>query len=940
MKNNKLLRKVLKGLGIALMVIIVLAIILPFVFRKQIVEAVKTEINKSVNAKVDFTDYHLTLFRNFPDFTLGLDHVTVVGVDEFAKDTLANIQSLKVTIGLFSVISGSQYNIKKISIDQPKILLKVLKGGKANWDIAKQTAADTAKAAPAAEPSSFKLSLKKLTITNASIKYDDADAGMYADIKNLNHLLKGDLTADFTSLSTETTIDTIDFSYGGIQYLHKGNISLTADIDADLKNSKYTFKENELRLNNLFLGFDGWVAMPADDIDMDIKFSARKTEFKNFLSLIPAVYSKDFEKVKTGGTLALDGFAKGTYNDKSLPAFALNVLVQNAMFQYPDLPKAVTNINVDVHISNKDGKPNSTLIDIKKAHFEMAGNTADIRMSVATPVSDPAIDGTVKVKIDLAQVKQFYPLDASEQLNGKVDADVSMKGRLSSIEKEKYNEFQAKGQIGVTGMNYKSKDYPQGIMVSELKLLFSPQFVDMPACNIKMGRSDISANGRLDNLLFYIFKNDKLKGTFNSRSNVVDLNEFTGGSSSATATPAATTPQQSSAMTVIEVPANLDIVLKSSFGKIIYDKMELSNVLGIVKIQDRKVTLENLKMDLLGGNMAVSGFYSTQKTQPQVNFNLDIKGFDIPKTYKTFVTVQKLAPIMERCTGKFSTTMSFITDLDGAMSPVYNTMSGNGKLSANNVSVQGFEPLNKVAEVLKIEKFRKIGFDKTEISFSFANGKLEVKPYTFTFEKIKATASGFSSLDQSINYLVNLEIPRELFGGQANGVLNDLVGKANSKGANLTPGNTIFVDLVIGGTVTKPTVKAGVKGSAKEVLEDLKKEAEKQITDKVKEEVGKVKADVQAKIDKLLADANAKAQQIRDQAKAAGDKLVAEADAQGQDLVKKASNPIAKAAAKETAKQMLKEAKDKSQALQDEGNRNAQKVLDDAQKEADKLRNS
>ena len=61
--------------------------------------------------------------------------------------------------------------------------------------------------------------------------------------------------------------------------------------------------------------------MPEEDIDMDITFKTTKTDFKTLLSLIPAIYMKDFEDVKTSGKLALNGFAKGTYNDSILPAF-------------------------------------------------------------------------------------------------------------------------------------------------------------------------------------------------------------------------------------------------------------------------------------------------------------------------------------------------------------------------------------------------------------------------------------------------------------------------------------------------------------------------------------------------------------------------------------------------------------------------------------------
>ncbi len=913
-----------------------MAIILPVVFKKQIVEAVKTEINNSINAKVDFKDYHLTMFRNFPNLTLGLDDLTVVGVKEFDKDTLANVKKIRVTIGLFSVIKGDQYNIRKISINDSKIKLKVLKGGKANWDIAKASA-DTTKKAEPAKPSTFKLSLNKLEIVNSTIFYDDMDGDMHASIKRLDHELSGDLSADFTSLKTKTTIDTVNFSYGGVTYLKKANISLKADIDADLKNSKYTFKENEFMLNNLFLGFDGWIAMPKEDIEMDIKFNTKKTEFKNILSLVPAVYSKSFDKVEAKGKLALDGYLKGIYNEKRIPAFALNLLVENAMFKYPDLPKAVNNINLDLKVSNKDGKTDNTIIDIKKLHLEMGSNPADIKMLVTTPVSDPNINGAIKIKLNLAEVKQFYPMEATDQLNGNVKADIALKGKLSSIEKKKYEDFEAKGEVGISNMSYKSKDFPMGVIINEIKMLFSPAFVDMPICNLKIGKSDIAAKGKLDNLLFYVFKNELLKGSFETKSTLLDLNEFMTDSGNKEAVSANNT-EKSSGITAIEVPANLDLSLRSSFGRILYDNLDMSNVLGIIKLNNRKLSLETFKMNILGGGLTVNGYYSTQKAEPQVDFNLDITNFDIPQTWKTFVTVQKLAPVAEKCSGKFSAKMKLNSLFDGKMNPQYNSMNGSGALSANNLSVKGFEPLNKIADALKIDKFRNLGIDKVALNFSFANGKVEVKPYSFTFEKIKTTISGWNSLDQSISYDVVMEIPRELFGGAANGVLNDMVSKANSNGLNIQPGNVIIVAAKIGGTITKPTISTNIKKSVNDAVNDLKNQVIEEVKDKVNQEVKQVKADVEAKIQKILADAQVAADQIRAQAKSAGDALIAEADKQGKALVDQANNPITKAAAKKTAEKLVEEATNKSNQLQQEAEVKANKVLDDARKEAEKLR--
>ena len=73
--------------------------------------------------------------------------------------------------------------------------------------------------------------------------------------------------------------------FDGVKYLKNVKADIKADLDMDMPNMKFTFKENEATINQLVLGFDGWVAMPADDIDMDITWNAKKSDLGTLLSL-------------------------------------------------------------------------------------------------------------------------------------------------------------------------------------------------------------------------------------------------------------------------------------------------------------------------------------------------------------------------------------------------------------------------------------------------------------------------------------------------------------------------------------------------------------------------------------------------------------------------------------------------------------------------------
>ncbi len=930
-KQKNVSRKILKWTGILFLVLIILLIATPFLFKKQIVQLVKDTVNKELNAKVNFGEFDLTLISTFPDITLSIDSVSIANVGDFEGDTLLSAKKITIGLNLMSVIKGDQYKINTIVLNQPRIHALALKNGTANWSITKPSADTTAAVTVTPEKASpFKMTLKKLEIKNGYIVYDDASLGFKIELCNMNHTLSGDFTSDNFVLKTFTEVEKMQLSYGGITYLNKVKTNAKADMDVDMPNFKFTFKNNEFSLNELTLGLDGYFAMPKNDMDMDLTFKANQTEFKNILSLVPGVYTADFKDVKTAGSLSLEGFFKGIYNDKKMPAFGGKLIIKDAMFQYPSLPKSANHIEVDLVFDNKIGEPDATVIDLNKFHVEMAGNPVDAVMHVSTPVSDANISATVVAKINLATIKEVMPLEKGADLNGLINADIKMKGRMSAIEKKQYENFDAKGQLSILDMNYKSKSLNYTTQISKLNLNFNPKTVDLTQFDAKIGKSDIHLDGKIENFLQYALKDSLLKGSFSLTSSLLDLNELM--SSSDTSKPASAAPADTAAMSVVVVPSNLEVKLNASIQKMLYDKFVISNVSGSVAIKDSKMALNNLKLTLdeLEGSMVLTGVYNTQNIKkPLVDFDADITNFDIPKTFNAFSCVQKMAPIGKYAKGKFGTKLKFTTSMDAHMNPDLKSLTGGGKFTTNSVTVEGFEPINKLADALKQEKYKKMTFENMNASYKFENGRLQVDEMPIKTGKITGTVKGSTGFDQTIDYTWNLEIPREEFGTQANAAAGSLIDQLNKKaGTNVKLGDKVKIKALFGGTITKPTLKTDLfntKEAAKEQVKELVNQGVDLAKQKAREEAEKIVKDAQEQADKIKAEGKALAEKAKTEGYAAIDKNI--------DDIK---NPLAKGAAKLAAPTAKKEIDKKAQLILDEANKKADAILLKAKAESDK----
>ena len=138
---KKIVKWFVRVMLILISLIIVAMIVVPMFFKDEMLAKVKEEINNTVNAKVEFTDFKLSLFRTFPDFNLGLHELSVKGIDQFEGDTLMYFESFNVQVNLMSVIKKNVV-VKGIVLNQPFINGIILEDSSANWDITKPVTED------------------------------------------------------------------------------------------------------------------------------------------------------------------------------------------------------------------------------------------------------------------------------------------------------------------------------------------------------------------------------------------------------------------------------------------------------------------------------------------------------------------------------------------------------------------------------------------------------------------------------------------------------------------------------------------------------------------------------------------------------------------------------------------------------------------------------
>ncbi len=970
--SQLIMKKALKITGITLLTLLVLAFLIPVVFKKQIQRLVKKEINKGLVAKVDFSDVKLSLFRHFPRVGIVIKDLTIVGQDEFAGDTLIAAKRIDASAGLFSVLRGKNIKVSSVRLDDPRIHALVTKDGKMNWDIARHKGDTTNNADTSA--SEFHMVLKQYEINNGYLLLRDEKAGTYTEINNFDHLGSGDLTADVFTLKTVTSAGSATLIQDGIPYLNNTKTDIKSDIKIDNKTQTYTFKTDDIVLNDLTLSADGFVQiLKGNAVKLDFRFKSPSNDFKSILSMIPDIYKKDFATIKTSGKGVFNGFVKGISAPGQMPSYEVNLDVKDGSFQYPDLPKPVKNIQLSLKASNPDGDPDHAVIDISKGHLEMDNEPFDFKFVYKNPNTIKLIDAAAKGKLDLSQLSKFIklqsgikisglvwadafvkgpikaiqqqsgaftaggffdirnlfysdnkfpqpikngnikatlensggiadntvvnissahievgndPLDFSLQLrnpftsvdasghakgrftldnikqftrlepgtsiSGILNADMGFAGSKAAIDQKKYDKITLDGVAAVSNLKYISPAYPSAITVASTQLNFKQKNVTLSNLDGTYMNTHFTGTGVLDNLVGYMMQDQSLTGNLDVHADKMNLNDWMGtkeNSAPASATTAATTSSSGPFL----VPDDMNVTIHATAAKVVYDKVDYNNVNGTLLMKEEKVTLQNVKTNALDGDVVLNGSYSTaiNKKEPDINFSYIIKDMDVQKAFQAYNTSQALMPIGKYLSGKLSSELSLTGNLYGTMMPKLNSLSGKGNLLLLQGVLKKFAPLEKLAGILQIDRLKSISVKEIKNYIEFANGKVMVKPFNLKIDSIEMVIGGFHGFDNSIDYGIQMKLPRKVLGKSGNDLVNGLFAKASSKGIPLKMSETVNLNIKMTGTISNPNIGIDLKEMAGDIIEDIKDQAEDFVKAKLDSAKQKVKDSLAAVKEKI-----------------------------------------------------------------------------------------
>lgn len=821
------MRKVFKILLGVLFFLIAAILVIPILFEDKIIDLVKKSANDNLNATFDFKEADLIVFRSFPNAGIELNEVTLINKFPFEGDTLFRAQAIELQLPIKQLFkNASSLSLTNFVISGANLDIHIDSSGNANYDIAKEQS--TTKPDKPSHSDSFQLDLASYEIVGSEITYKDDLSKIDLNLKDFNHSGTGNLSTEKLELKTKTKAQAV-LSYDEVKYLSNNHIALDAILGIDFTENTYTFLENTMLINQLALVFEGFVKLNEDNQEIDVEFRTPSSDFKNFLALIPEVYSQSLDGVTTTGNFDVSGTIKGIVDENHIPQFKLLINSSDASFKYPDLPKTIENIQINTEVGNKSGLTKDTYVAIDTLSFKIDEDVFNASALLSELTGNMNVAAKLQGQINLGNLEKVHPAESLKDLKGKLFINANADFDMLSIEEKQYQNTRVTGVFSLSDFTYVGAEFGKPLQISTAKVTFQPKSVKLNDFRALIGNTDVSLRGNIDNLLGFFFNGENMQGAFGLASNKFVVNDFKSSnpkdSLSITGNPS---PQK------IKIPSFLNATIKAEAKTVLYDNITLKNVSGTLLVRDQKAVLQEMTSSVFDGIISFDGSIDTKEFVPTFEMGLKFNKINVAESFEALNLFQALAPIATAIDGRLNATLNMAGNLNENLSPDLNSLDGavTSQLISSNLATEKIPALQLLEQNLSLFNSKELNLDNLKVNFQFEDGKVAIKPFTFKYQDVKLDVSGGHGFDKTMDYTAKIYVPAKYLGKDA----SQLIARfSEQEKANIV----IPVNAFITGSFKAPVVTTDLQEAVTVLAKQLAEKQKDKLVEQGAEKISK-----------------------------------------------------------------------------------------------------
>lgn len=528
-----MIRKLFKWAGIVLgLVVLLFAATVAVVHHKQddIVQELLVKANADFAGRVEIDGSHISFIKDFPLIDIDLEHLRIYENKSDTAVAIVNVADVFVGFNLWTILSGKM-EIKKIHLEKGRI--DVVQYADGSFNITK--AFEQLKPVESAKEE-FHLDLKALELDNIDVNKLNAEDSVLIDLyfTKAKTSLRSNDDHFYTGLDAQVEVSLV--LAGDTSFIKHKHFDIDTELYYYLQSDLLTFKPTMAKLEGAVFDMEGSIDF-SKEVYLDLKLGGNKPNFDLFMAMAPPELGPTLKRYDNKGKIFFETTIQGSCINGKVPAINAYFGCEEGFVLNTDVNKQVDQLNFTGYFTNGTARNAYTMeFGIKdfSARPEAGIFSGDL---VVKNFDSPAIDLQLVSDFDLNFLAKFFGLTDLYDLMGKVELTMNFKDIIDlqhperSIEKLNESYYT---ELKVENLSFGKESTDLPIKDVDIFAQMDGHKATINYCNAVVGKSDIAITGSVDDLPAILHHTEQsVTAMLNIKSNYLDLQELTGGDSTA-----------------------------------------------------------------------------------------------------------------------------------------------------------------------------------------------------------------------------------------------------------------------------------------------------------------------------------------------------------------------------------------------------------------------
>ena len=462
-----------------------------------------------------------------------------------------------------------------------------------------------------------------------------------------------------------------------------------------------------------------------------------------------------FTSLQFGGKLDYSAKAEGVYNSekRELPVSEIKLKLSNGLISAPDYPGSVSDLNAVVLIESKTGKYSDLNVVIDPVTLMFENRKFNITANLSN-FDNLKYDIVSEGNLNLDNIYKLLKISGTT-IRGEITSNLRLKGTQADATGGKYNKLNNSGTLGLKNFEYQSDDYKFPFRVPNATFTIDGDRAWLKDATLIFNRNTFLLDGYASNFMGYYFEGKKLEGNMTLKSSEIFLDDFMSFME-----PGSTNDSLKSSEGVIQVPKNMDLLLKADIQNIYFDSIKAKRLNGSVAVANGGIELRKGRINIAGAQFNMDASYMPV-SKDRAGFDMRVKAdsFNIKRAYNEIPLFRQMLASAGSMEGTVSTQYSLKGSLDENMEPLFPSLKGGGFIRLEDIKVKGLKVLGAVSRATGRDSINNPHLKAVMIKSTISNNIIKIERTKMKIFGFRPRFEGEASLDGKLNIRFRLGLP-------------------------------------------------------------------------------------------------------------------------------------------------------------------------------------